>query len=38
VLERKFWPSVGRVNDSHGDRSLICACPPVESYLEEIVP
>jgi len=38
VLERKFWPSVGRVNDSHGDRSLICACPPIESYLEEIVP
>ena len=38
VLERKFWPSIGRVNDSHGDRSLICACPPVESYLEEIVP
>ncbi len=38
VAERKFWPSVGRVNDSHGDRSLICACPPVESYLEEIVP
>ncbi|MFD2284540.1 aminomethyl-transferring glycine dehydrogenase [Pedobacter petrophilus] len=38
VLARKFWPSVGRVNDSHGDRSLICACPPVESYLEEIVP
>ncbi|MET4083464.1 glycine dehydrogenase [Pedobacter sp. UYP30] len=38
VAERKFWPSVGRVNDSHGDRSLICACPPLESYLEEIVP
>lgn len=38
VAERKFWPSVGRVNDSHGDRSLICACPPMESYLEEIVP
>lgn len=38
VLAHKFWPSVGRVNDSHGDRSLICACPPVESYLEEIVP
>ncbi|MDQ0968045.1 glycine dehydrogenase [Flavobacterium sp. W4I14] len=38
VLERKFWPSVGRVNDSHGDRALICACPPIESYLEEIVP
>lgn len=28
----KFWPSVGRVNNSHGDRNLICSCPPVESY------
>ncbi len=37
VSERKFWPSVGRVNDSHGDRSLICSCPPLESYVEEEV-
>ncbi|MBY0244727.1 MAG: aminomethyl-transferring glycine dehydrogenase [Sphingobacteriaceae bacterium] len=32
VADYKFWPSVGRVNDSHGDRSLVCACPPIESY------
>ena len=37
VAAFKFWPSVGRVNDSHGDRSLICACPPIESYMEEEV-
>jgi glycine dehydrogenase len=35
VSERKFWPSVERVNDSHGDRSLICACPPIEAYEQE---
>lgn len=34
VAAHKFWPSVGRVNDTHGDRSLICACPPIESYAE----
>ncbi|MBL8722592.1 MAG: aminomethyl-transferring glycine dehydrogenase [Planctomycetes bacterium] len=28
----KFWPSVSRVNDVHGDRNLVCACPPIESY------
>lgn len=28
----KFWPSVGRVNDSQGDRTLICSCPPIEEY------
>ena len=34
VTAYKFWPSVGRVNDTHGDRTLICACPPIESYTE----
>jgi glycine dehydrogenase len=37
VAAFKFWPSVGRVNDTHGDRTLICSCPPVESYAEELV-
>ncbi|MFA6945374.1 MAG: aminomethyl-transferring glycine dehydrogenase subunit GcvPB, partial [Pedobacter sp.] len=37
VAAYKFWPSVGRVNDTHGDRTLICSCPPVESYAEETV-
>ena len=30
----KFWPSVRRVNNAHGDRTLICTCPPIESYME----
>lgn len=30
----KFWPSVGRVNESQGDRNLICSCPPIEAYEE----
>lgn len=29
---KKFWPSVGRVNNPYGDRNLICTCPPIESY------
>ena len=28
----KFWPSVRRVDNAYGDRNLICACPPIESY------
>ena len=28
----KFWPSVRRVDNAYGDRNLMCACPPVESY------
>jgi glycine dehydrogenase len=27
---RKFWPSVGRINNAQGDRHLICTCPPLE--------
>ncbi|WP_374166674.1 aminomethyl-transferring glycine dehydrogenase [Arcticibacter sp. MXS-1] len=34
VTEHKFWPAVGRVNDTHGDRTLICSCPPIEEYAE----
>ncbi len=34
VTLNKFWPSVGRVNNTHGDRNLICTCEPIESYME----
>ncbi len=36
VRDAKFWPSVGRVNNTHGDRNLICACIPIEAYAEQI--
>lgn len=32
LRSRKFWSSVGRVNNPYGDRNLICTCPPLESY------
>jgi glycine dehydrogenase len=28
----KYWPPVGRVDNVHGDRHLICTCPPLEDY------
>jgi glycine dehydrogenase len=34
VRENKFWPSVARVNNTYGDRNLVCSCPPLESYEE----
>ncbi len=34
VREGKFWPSVGRLNNVLGDRKLVCACPPIEEYME----
>ncbi len=32
VADNKVWPAVGRIDDAHGDRNLMCACPPVEAY------
>ena len=32
LRERKFWPSVGRIDDSFGDRNLVCTCPPMDDY------
>lgn len=34
VKQNKFWPSVSRVNNTHGDRNLICTCEPVSAYAE----
>jgi glycine dehydrogenase len=34
VKQNKFWPSAARVNNTYGDRNLICTCEPVESYME----
>jgi glycine dehydrogenase len=33
--DRKFWPFVGRVESAYGDRNLVCACLPPESYAIE---
>ncbi len=35
IRENKFWPSIARVNNTYGDRHLICTCEPVSSYAEE---
>ncbi|MEZ4774027.1 MAG: aminomethyl-transferring glycine dehydrogenase [Bacteroidia bacterium] len=35
LKQNKFWPSVGRVNNTYGDRNVVCTCPPVESYITE---
>lgn len=32
VREFKFWPTVARVNNTYGDRNLVCSCLPVEAY------
>jgi glycine dehydrogenase len=32
IIENKFWPSVGRIDDGYGDRNLVCTCEPIDAY------
>lgn len=34
VRANKFWPTVARVNNTYGDRNLVCVCLPTEMYAE----
>ncbi len=33
VKADKVWPPVGRIDNAHGDRHLICTCPDVAEYV-----
>ncbi len=30
--QAKFWPSVAKIDNTYGDRNLICTCLPIEAY------
>lgn len=32
--DRKFWPSVNRIDQAYGDRNLICTCPSMDEFDE----
>ena len=32
---RKFWPTVSRIDNTYGDRNLICTCGNVDDYTEQ---
>ena len=34
VKANKFWPAVSRIDSAFGDRNLVCACEPIEAYVE----
>jgi glycine dehydrogenase len=35
--ERKFWPTVARIESAYGDRHLVCSCLPTDAYAEDVV-
>ena len=34
ITPQKFWASIGRIDNTYGDRNLVCACPPLEEYMD----
>jgi len=32
LVDNKFWPTVGRLDNVYGDRNPVCSCPPLEAY------
>jgi glycine dehydrogenase len=32
LIDAKYWPPVGRVDNVFGDRNLVCACPSIAEY------
>jgi glycine dehydrogenase len=32
LRDRKFWPSVARIDNAFGDRNLVCLCPPMSEH------
>ena len=35
VRANKYWPPVSRIDNTQGDRNLICSCPPLDAYADE---
>lgn len=35
IAENKFWPSVGKLDNSYGDRNLVCSCAGIEEYIKK---
>ncbi|MEM6691374.1 MAG: aminomethyl-transferring glycine dehydrogenase [Planctomycetota bacterium] len=32
LKDSKFWPAVGRIDNTYGDRNLVCTCGSVDEY------
>ena len=32
----KYWPPVSRIDGAFGDRNLMCSCPPLSAYEDDV--
>jgi glycine dehydrogenase len=32
----KYWPPVGRIDGAYGDRNLVCTCPPISNFRDDV--
>ncbi|MDL2339464.1 MAG: glycine dehydrogenase (aminomethyl-transferring), partial [Pseudomonadota bacterium] len=35
LRHHKYWVPVGRVDNVHGDRNLVCSCAPIAEYADD---
>ena len=35
LVDNKYWPPVGRIDNVHGDKNLMCSCPSIKEYSED---
>jgi glycine dehydrogenase len=35
LRDAKFWPTVSRIDNTAGDRHLVCSCPPVSAFADD---
>lgn len=36
LVNDKYWPPVRRIDGVHGDRNLVCSCPPPEAFGDDM--
>jgi glycine dehydrogenase len=36
LRDSKYWPPVSRIDNAFGDRNVMCSCPPIEAYEDDL--
>jgi len=35
VWQDKYWPPVSRIDNTYGDRNVVCSCPPISEWMDD---